>query len=87
MKATCPSPAPAPVSPSALPRNGGSLTSKRLVSTCAAIPGAPGGERAFAIQLPQDFYRKRALPRGTATAYDAAGKVLATVSLGTLTTY
>jgi hypothetical protein len=87
MQATCPSPAPAPVSPSRLPRDGGSLTSKQLVSTCAAIPGAPGGERAFAIQLPQDFYRTRALPQGTATAYDAAGKVLATIPLGTITTY
>jgi hypothetical protein len=87
MQATCPSPAPAPVSPSAIPRNGGSLTSRHLVSACAAIPDAPGGERAFAIQLPQDYYRKRVLPQGAATAYDAAGNVLAAVSLGTLTTY
>ena len=43
----------------------------------------PGGAWAFAIQLPQDFYRKKPLPQGTATAYDAAGQVLATVPLGT----
>jgi hypothetical protein len=88
MRATCPSPAPAPVIPSKIPHGGGSLTSKHLVATCAAIPGAPGGERAFAIQLPQEFYRKTAaLPQGTATAYDAAGKVLATTPLGTVFTH
>jgi hypothetical protein len=57
-----------------------------LSAACSAIPGAPGGERAFAIQLPQEFYRKTtiaALPHGTATAYDAAGRVLASVPLGT----
>jgi hypothetical protein len=90
MQATCPSPAPVPVSPSKLPRNGGSLASRHLVSACAAIPGAPGGERAFTVQLPQEFYRKTnpaALPQGTATAYDATGKVAATMALGTAFTH
>jgi hypothetical protein len=82
MQAACPSPAPAPVSPGKIPRGGGSLASRHLASTCAAIPGAPGGARAFAIQLPQEFYRKAALPQGTATAYDSAGHVLGTTALG-----
>jgi hypothetical protein len=75
MQATCPSPAPA-----APPGKGPGVTP--LTAACAALPGAPGGARVFAIQLPQSLYRKAAIPQGTATAYNAAGQPLATVSLG-----
>lgn len=76
MQATCPSPAPA-----APPGNSPGVTP--LTAACAALPGAPGGARVFAIQLPQSLYRKAAIPQGTATAYNSAGQPLATVSLGT----
>lgn len=76
MQATCPSPAPA-----APPGKGPGVTP--LTAACAALPGAPGGAWVFAIQLPQSLYRKAATPQGTATAYNAAGQPLATVSLGT----
>jgi hypothetical protein len=76
MQATCPSPAPA-----APPGKKPAITP--LTTTCTALPGAPGGARVFAIQLPQDLYRQRTIPQGTATAYNAAGEALATISLGT----
>jgi hypothetical protein len=78
-QATCPSPAPA--SAPALPPGEKTLYVP-LAATCTALPGAPGGARVFAIQLPQDLYRQRAIPQGTATAYNAAGQALATISLG-----
>jgi hypothetical protein len=80
ISATCPPPPMAPPAP--WPR----APSTALSGVCAAIPGAPGGDRAFAIQLPQEFYGKTtiaALPHGTATAYDAVGQILDTVPLGT----
>lgn len=76
MQASCPSPAPA-----APPGRKPAVTP--LTATCTTLPGAPGGARVFAIQLPQDLYRQRAIPQGTATAYNAAGEALATISLGT----
>jgi hypothetical protein len=76
MQATCPSPAPA-----APPGRKPAVTP--LTATCTALPGAPGRARVFAVQLPQDLYRQRANPQGTATAYNAAGEALATISLGT----
>lgn len=79
MQAACPSPAPA--APPALPR-GEKTVYVPLAVTCTALPGAPGGAQVFAIQLPQALYRQRAIPQGTATAYNAAGEALATISLG-----
>jgi hypothetical protein len=79
MQAACPSPAPAAAP--ALPRGEKTLYVP-LAVTCTALPGAPGGAQVFAIQLPQALYRQRAIPQGTATAYNAAGEALATISLG-----
>jgi hypothetical protein len=84
LSATCP--APPAASPVPWPTALSTTLSTALPGVCVAIPGAPGGDRAFAIQLPQEFYGKStvaALPRGTATAYDAVGQILDTVPLGT----
>jgi hypothetical protein len=62
------------------------LTDGGSLSAATFHPSWATSDKLFAVRLPQDLYGKGGVmgrpPRGTATAYDAAGHVLAQVPLG-----